>query len=174
MVQAEARTPRQKLVVSAANGRTHSIARGTIAFAAAFPSHLSVPTPRTGSPTVTTESRRRRAQIARRRWLRGEAATIMSVVSCFAFVCLLGIIYLAAYANVAAQGREVHNLQADVTAVEAQHGVLVAKFTYLSSGTRIQQEAKKAGMVNNSPSEYIVLAADVPGAARVTEVAMAH
>jgi hypothetical protein len=175
MVETQTRRTSGSFVGAAAQSRGFSGHRGAIAQAVAYPPRLTVQT----SSQYGRESReaaRRRRGAARKFGLkvRGEGAAITAVVACFVLVCALGMAYVGEYALVAQEGRQVHALQGEVIAAQAQHEILVAQYTQLSNGKRVQQLAGQDGMVSSAPSEYITLAASTTGVPGLTEVASAR
>ena len=112
---------------------------------------------RQSAAPATLRNARSRTQVRRALKLRGEAAAVGTAIACFVSACTLGIIYLAAYATVAAQGREIHALQGSLATAQAQHQDLVQQLTSLSSANRVQELAKRQGMVLGAPSVYVSL-----------------
>jgi hypothetical protein len=118
--------------------------------------------------------RSRTKVVVKRSLIRGELAAIIGVVSLFAVGCLLGIVYLAAFAKVAAQGREIHSLLTNTSVAEAQNEILVTKLAQASSGVSVQQLAQKQGMVLSNKSVYVTLTTASPAVEAATQVASAQ
>ena len=91
------------------------------------------------------------------RWSQGEATLIAALLACAVVACLLGVVYLAAYMKVAYQGRQIHNLQADLTAETARQHALIYDIGWLESPGRIAQKAKAMGMVMGSKADYVIV-----------------
>jgi cell division protein FtsL len=163
------------IVERAAHGRAITVERGAVGRVAGFPSGRIADRPRTATTVGSRVAARARGRAMKATWAPyGDAAEIIKLSLCLGIICALGVIYLTAYATVAIQGRQVHALQSQVAAANAQHEVLLAQYTFLSSGARVQQAAADEGMVSGAPTEYVTLSANTPGAARVTQVAMAR
>lgn len=91
------------------------------------------------------------------RWTQGETALITALLACTVVVCALGVIYVAAYMNVAYQGRQIHNLQAELTAETARQHALINDIGWKESPNRIAQRAEAMGMVMGGKADYIVV-----------------
>lgn len=170
---------RERLSGAAFTGRRSALLTSTDPRTAADRSTVA-PAPRLSVQTTQTRAaeqhRKRRVNgtIKRRLALRGEAATIFSIVACAALVCVLGIVYVAAYATVALQGRQLHTLQLQMAGAQAQHELLVQEFARLSSSSRIGLAAQGQGMVLNGPTKYVPLTTTNPAALATSQVAMAR
>jgi hypothetical protein len=70
-------------------------------------------------------------------------------------MCVLGVIYLAAYAHVAKEEREIHTLQQNVSIAQARHQMLVQDLAHLQSSQRIDTLASQMKMVRVGTSEYL-------------------
>ena len=74
-----------------------------------------------------------------------------------AVFCLLGIVYVGAYMNVAYQGRQIHNLQAEITAETAKQHALVNEIGWKESPGRIAKKAADLGMVMGGKAKYFTV-----------------
>ncbi len=98
-----------------------------------------------------------KAPFLRRGWVDAEASFIPTLVACFALVCILGVVYLGAYMNVAYQGRHIHNMQVELTAQTARQHALINEIGQLESPSRIAVEATKMGMVMGDKADYVTV-----------------
>jgi hypothetical protein len=102
-----------------------------------------------------SQAQSRSRSLAQARSKRGEAATILTLIGCAGTICILGIFYVAAYARVAKQEREIHSLQLDVSVAQARHQMLVQDLAHLQSAKRIDTLATQMKMVHVGSSDYI-------------------
>jgi len=86
---------------------------------------------------------------------RGEAPIIVTLIGCASAMCLLGVVYLAAYAKVARDERAIHSLQQNVSIAQARHQMLVQDLAHLQNAKRIDTLASQMKMVHVGASEYI-------------------
>ncbi len=130
--------------------------------------------PGTSDRTARLAVRKKAKQSLQRRLrLTGEAAVIATMVASFAIVCAMGIIYFAAFAAVAAQGREIHSIQVNLSAAQARHENLVQQLTQLNSASRISELATRDGMVLGGQAQYVTVQPGSPALA-ATQMASAR
>jgi cell division protein FtsB len=72
-------------------------------------------------------------------------------------ICLLGIGYVAKYAQVAMQGRQIHALQVQLASETARQHTLINEIGQLESPNRIAVAAQKMGMVMGDKADYVTV-----------------
>ncbi|MDR3707212.1 MAG: hypothetical protein P4L33_02850 [Capsulimonadaceae bacterium] len=111
--------------------------------------------PALSSATATRPRAGRMAQA--NRWSQGETMLISALLAGAACVCVLGVIYLAAYMRVAYQGRVITGLQVERTIEVARQHALINEIGQLESPARIAQAAEKMGMVMGEKADYVTV-----------------
>jgi len=91
-----------------------------------------------------------------------EAVAITVLISFAWILGLLGIIYLAAYARVAKQGRDLHRLQQRLNVAQARHQALVEDVARLDGASRISTLASRMNMVPDGEADYVEPATHSP------------
>ncbi len=128
------------------------------------------------APADEGRRKRNRAAVKTKRDLkvRGEIKSMLALFSTVAAFGACGVIYLAAYAGVAAQSHQITLLQQQLSAAQAQHEVYVQQLTVLSSATRIQALAQQQGMVMSDNAHYLTLTASGQDGAAVSQIVSAR
>ena len=128
------------------------------------------------APADAGRRQKNRATVKTKRDLkvRGEMKSMLTLFSAIAAFGACGVVYLAAYAGVAAQSHQITLLQQELNSAQAQHEVYVQQLTVLSSATRIQALAQQQGMVMSGNAHYLTLTASGQDGAAVSQIASAR
>jgi len=88
-------------------------------------------------------------------YFRNDWLTVAVLLVCTFALCLIGVIYVAAYARVSWQANQIASIDSSLASATAENDALVKQYAYLQSDHRIAPKAMAMKMSQSEPSTFI-------------------